>query len=169
VAVVVMPGEQRVEGFVGEKAIDSLVVEVNNRETQKVELVEQGPESPPPPRLIKQLIQPLPEPEEPELSVGFWIAISSTIVSGVMVSVFGGLALHTKQEQDSAADDEKKKYENTGKQYKIVTNIMIGVTGVSALTALIIGINDLKAKKRIVSLTNAGAGADLGIGLAISF
>ena len=44
---------------------------------------------------------------------------------------------------------------------------LVGVTGASALTALLIGVNDLRGKKGSVSLTNGGA--DLGSDGVVSF
>ena len=166
--VVVMPGEQRVEGYVDDELIDSRIVDVNNREKVAVSLVEKEKPPEPPPPLPAPMIHPLPKPEEPELSVGFWVAVSSTIVSGVMIGVFGGLALHTKSaQQDTNDPGEIDEYRKEGENYKLVTNIMVGITGAGALTSLIIGINDLKGKKKNVALTNGGT--DLGIGIAVSF
>jgi hypothetical protein len=172
VEVVVMPGEQRIEGFVDSVLIDSRVLEIGTQETLTITLNEkdtQGEEALP--VFWEPKIQPLPEPSEGlKPSLGVWVALGSSVLSGALVGVFGGLTLKLKSDFDNEEDLEKKEeLGEKGDRFKLITNIFIGVTGAAVVTTVLLIVNDFKDRKKRNSIALTGGGTDLGIGIAVSF
>jgi len=158
-SIVVIPGEHKVEVFIDDKLMKTDIIDVsagdisfvvfdNNNikpistksDTDTEEMTQADIETNAADKKHKTKLSPL-----------FWIFGSTTLVSGGMIAVFGSLTLKNHREyQDSDGLDLEA--QDDGKKFKLVTNLMIGTTGVLALATIIIGITDAKKKRNNVSL-----------------
>jgi len=112
------------------------------------------------------------DPEGSVLGVPFWVATGVTGAAGVVTLVFGMRTLNDKEELDGLApgDGNLDEVKQRGERDRLVTNIMIGVTGAAAVTALIIGLTDLaSSKERNTSAVSLVPGPGAGFGLEATF
>lgn len=123
--------------------------------------------------------EPADDGDHRHLRVPFWIASGATVAAGVVAIVFSARFKTDVDEHKKAktADDEDEmaKWSAKGQDDQLRANIMWGVTGAAALTAIVLGFVDLwprdkhaSADEPTVSL-NAGPGPGAGLGLQLSF
>jgi len=166
VSVVVLPGSHPIEAYVGDEKIGVANGRVGRGEVARVEIGADGAEVSPAPA------EP-PTPEQPEqddgisLGPGFWIASGITLAAGGATIAFGSLTVdaHDRYEAADRRDTEAK---DEGERYRLLTNVMIGVTAAAAAAATAFAIYDVATgdEKDQVALT---PGPGLGIGIAGEF
>ena len=79
------------------------------------------------------------------LGPGFWISAGVTFVSASLLATFGALTLSTKKEFD---ENETESTRLQGEKYKLVTNIMIGITGAAGVATVVTAVIDTKRYKQ---------------------
>jgi tetratricopeptide (TPR) repeat protein len=107
------------------------------------------------------------------LGIGFWTSVGVTGAAGTLAIVFGALTATTKNDfEDSGSTDMDLKEQ--GEDYRLVTNVMIGVTAAAALTAAGFAIYDLvykkdKKEKQDRAQVVIVPGPGLGVGAVVTF
>jgi hypothetical protein len=107
------------------------------------------------------------------LGIGFWTSVGVTGAAGTLAIVFGALTAKTKNEfEDSGSTDADLREQ--GEDYKLVTNVMIGITAAAALTAAGFAIYDLvynkdKPDKQDRAQVVIVPGPGLGVGAVVTF
>ena len=101
------------------------------------------------------------------------MGLTPTVVSVGVVAAFGSMVLYKKSKFEKAARGPgQDKLGKEGDKYVLITNIMAGVTGVAAITSIMLAYRDWKGfkKKRKNSNIKLTTGAsELGIGIEVSF
>jgi hypothetical protein len=107
------------------------------------------------------------------LGIPFWVSVGVTGAAGTLAIVFGALTVENKKEfEDSGSTDTELKEQ--GENYRLVTNVMIGVTAAAALTAAGFAIYDLVYKKKKKEKQDRAQvaivpGPGLGVGVILTF
>jgi tetratricopeptide (TPR) repeat protein len=152
--VVLLPGQHQIEVFVAKKSIQqkSLALEakakkrlVFSTKPQETTPTEDKPPQLPPTTVIEN------EETDATLRAPFWVFTGITVAAGATTIVLGIQTLNQSEiYKDSGNLDADAKEQ--GENYRLATNIMIGVTAASAATALVFLIYDLKrSRKKTVS------------------
>ncbi len=169
VKVVLLPGRHRVEAFVNGDLLVSEETEVKARHTVKVEL-EATPTSKPE---VEDLgaSPDLADPDNEDgtaLGAGFWISAGLTGAAGASILAFGLLTVDARDNYKSSnwLDGDAKE---RGEQYKLTTNIMIGVTAAAAAASVVFAIYDLRADGSSRDVAFVGPGPGLGLSLSRKF
>jgi hypothetical protein len=149
VETVLLPGEHRVEAMVKGEIVDDTVAEIGARDVVTVEIAE--------PAVTPEPAEPAPKPpvtvEMPvvtdsrfELKHGFWIAAGVAVGAGVGIVVCGTLTL--KYNKDFEKENAPLSIRTTGENYKLATNVLVGVASAAAVVALALGVTALRKKKK---------------------
>lgn len=175
--VVLMPGKHRIEAYSGGILVQGKLVEIETRQ-KSTETLDAEPE------IVQEEIvnepSPIIEPpevqknESPLLGPLFWLATGSTIVSAAVAATFGGLVLRKKAQFRDAESNSPNQRElaKDGERLVLVTNIMVGVTGIGLIAAVVLGYRDVKKKKEkkvAPELTLTTSVSELGVSFAFSF
>ena len=149
-------GSHRVEAFIGQDKIAAVDTRVASGESSTVELfqrdareekagVEEGPEEPVVEEPVVEETPPSPEDERMP-GAGFWISTGATVAAGAVAVVFGVMTLKDKDEFDDGGGTDPD-LRDKGERDKLITNVMIGVTGAAAASAVAFLIVDLSSSK----------------------
>jgi len=92
----------------------------------------------------------------------FWAGVGMTATSGIIMGTFGGLTMREKLLFEAAAcggmcttpTQYPQDHENRFHRFRVVTNVMIGVTASFAVFTVVTGVIALSAKRRQVEKPN---------------
>jgi tetratricopeptide (TPR) repeat protein len=165
--VVVLPGAHKIEAFAGERRVALVNGRVGRGEVAKIELSEPGDADPTePPGKEPVALETAPD-DGVSLGAPFWVATGVGVAAGVTTIVFGALTVkeHDRYEAADRLDEQAKQ---DGERYRLITNVMIGVTGAAAATATALAIHALvtDGDEEQVALTT---GPGLGVGVVGKF
>jgi tetratricopeptide (TPR) repeat protein len=123
--------------------------------------------------------EPIPEPtKKRRLGVPFWIATGATVASGVLAGVFSAQFQKDVDEYTKAKNvdiDKANEWADKGERDMLVANVMWGVTGAAALTAVVFAILDLVPRDKAKAApsqepeVSAFIAPGSGLGLSVSF
>lgn len=172
VQVVLLEGQHRVEAFEGRNGIYAADFSIGATEARTLVIRRQsevqGPDS------SGYGAEPA-EDQSPGADSGlslrapFWILSAVAVGAGVVTAVFGAQALEQQRiyKKSKYTDKESK---DKGERYKLVTNIMAGVTAVSGCTAFAFAVYDLtRGKKDTNSVVKVTPGPSWGVAVNIQF
>lgn len=167
VSVVVLPGSHRVEAFSGEERIAVANGRVGRGEVTGIALgvTAEAEEQP----AADATVSPDGTETDDGVSLGapFWVATGLTVATGAATIAFGVLTVdaHDRYEAADRLDDEAKE---EGERYRLLTNVMVGITTAAAATATGFAIHALVSDgdEDQVAITT---GPGLGIGVAGEF
>ncbi len=77
-------------------------------------------------------------PRSNGLGIPFWIALSATVVSGTVTTIFGIRAVEAHSDFINSGRQDRELKEK-GERDKLITNVALGITGAAALTTAILG------------------------------
>lgn len=123
--------------------------------------------------------EPIPEATKTRrLGVPFWIATGATVASGVVAGIFSAQFQKDVDEYTKTKEvdiDKANEWAEKGERDMLVANVMWGVTGAAALTAVVFAIVDLwpRGKSKDASSQQPEVSALIapgaGLGLSVSF
>ncbi len=145
--VVLLPGEHRVESVVDGDVVESTLVTVGAREFLEISL--KGKKESGPPEVVRtelDLAPPPPHSATGQMGPGFWISAGVTFIGAGLVTTFGALTLRTSK--DFEKDKTNMELSEQGNRYKLITNIMIGLTCTAAVATIVIAVLDVRRMKK---------------------
>lgn len=177
VTVVLLPGLHAVEAKVNGRVAEVAQVELRAGEDKSLTMALGGA-----PAKVEAQPEPVPSSEpEPDLESAkkktlrwpFWVASGLAVAAGAATVVFG---VKTNQELQEFRDTDSTDtgLSDKGKRDKIITNVLIGVTGAAAATAIGFMLYDLLGDARSETPNDSARvwvapGPGLGIAAAVEF
>ncbi|MCP4680288.1 MAG: PEGA domain-containing protein [Deltaproteobacteria bacterium] len=169
VKVVLLPGRHRVEALVDGNVLVSEETEVKTRDTLKVEL---EVEPPPEPEVEETDVNPdhadVDNRDGAPFGAGFWTSVGLTGAAGASILVFGLLTVDARDDY-KASNWLDRDAKDRGEQFKLTTNIMIGITAAAAAASVVFAIYDLRGDDSGRDVALIGPGPGLGLSFSRNF
>ncbi len=171
VQLVLLPGRRRLSARVDGEVVFQKEVTVKAGEERAIAITPEPARATPP-----STVQPPPpvdrstDGEGPRtrehapyrLGVPFWLLAGAAVVAGGGIAVFGVKALDA-QDQYEQSDYRDPAAKEDGERYKLLTNVMIGVTASAATAALAVAIwgRSQKSERQVVLVPGPAGSLDL--------
>ncbi len=89
------------------------------------------------------------ETKKSGLGAPFWVAVASSVGTGIASGVLWGATISTKKDFDSTTDTkEQERLQNKGEQLQISASVTAGIAGGAAVTAMILGVVHAVSSKK---------------------
>ncbi|MCP4606539.1 MAG: hypothetical protein GY847_39535 [Proteobacteria bacterium] len=166
-SVVVYPGLHRVEAESKGQATDVVQILIGAGKHEKIVMGFGKPDVDEPETQEASLEET--DTIQPKFGLPFWISLGTSGAAGIVTIVFGAITLNNRYQFDDS-DKLDESIKEQGERNRLITNVMLGVTAASILTAAGFAIYDLWPKQK----ENHGKlvlipGPGLGLGASLKF